>query len=267
MAQAGSAKAPSRRPPSNPREVVQRSTSPSRQSFSPDRILAALRTLPSHGSISGWTGRRDRALLVLSQMAGLSFENISELTVGDIHIADGVATIRTPGGTTTLHQTDDGLICGPCTLARWVHALDLRSVYSNSRVIAAVIARAAPLTVDSPHLCQGTINVTETTRQLPVLPSVDQWGPFPVAPPAPNPTARRAPVRGVTVSGDTVSRIPVQFTSNMLPKATGPCWPSRSNYTRADRELSVAEVERLALGLECRAQQLLDRRSGDGPAH
>ena len=62
----------------------------SRQSFTPEQVEAALRILPSHGWTSGWTGRRDRALLVLSQMAGLSYANIAELTVGNVTISDGL---------------------------------------------------------------------------------------------------------------------------------------------------------------------------------
>ena len=33
-------------------------------------------------------------------------------------------------------------------------------LYPSGRVIAAVIARSAPLTADSPHLCQGTLTLT-----------------------------------------------------------------------------------------------------------
>ncbi len=157
---------------------------------------AALRALPSHGWRIGWTGRRDRALLVLSQMAGLTYQSIAELTVGDISIDDGVAVVRTPGGTTTLRRADDVVICGPCALARWIHALDLTTLYPTGQVAAAIIARAAPLTSRSPHLCDGRLEVAGATRLMPVLPTTDAWGPHTViagpetAPPpepAPNP--------------------------------------------------------------------------------
>ena len=114
-------------------------------------------------------------------MAGLSFQAIAELTVADIEVAEGVATIRTPGGSTTLRSVADGRICGPCALARWLHVLDLTSIYPNPGVVTAVIARAAPLTATSPHLCAGSTNVCELTRSMPVLPSIDQWGPCAVA--------------------------------------------------------------------------------------
>ena len=59
------------------------------------RTQEALRALPS----AGWVGRRDRAVLVLSQMAGLSDEHIAMLTAGDLVIADGAATITAATGT------------------------------------------------------------------------------------------------------------------------------------------------------------------------
>ena len=61
------------------------------------RTQEALRALPS----TGWVGRRDRAVHVLSQMAGMSDEHIATLTAGDVAIADGAATITAarPGPT------------------------------------------------------------------------------------------------------------------------------------------------------------------------
>jgi hypothetical protein len=140
------------------------------------QVESVLRVLPSHGWTAGWTGRRDRALLTLSQLAGLPWGNIAELTAGDVKVADGIATISTPGGRTRLHSVADDLLCGPCALARWVHALDLTIVYPDGRVIAALIARAMPVTADSPHLCESNNKITEVTAQMTLLPPIDQWG-------------------------------------------------------------------------------------------
>lgn len=139
-------------------------------------VNAVLRELPSHGWSAGWTGRRDRALLVLVYQAGLTFEQIAVLTAGDMTIKDGSAAIRTRGGRTTLSRDDDSLLCGPCGLARWVHALDLTVVYPDGRVIAALIARAMPLVSSSPHLCESNNAITEATRGLALLPPIDRWG-------------------------------------------------------------------------------------------
>ena len=40
------------------------------------------------------------------------------------------------------------------------------------------MARAAPLTSHSPHLCQGNVSVTESTRRMTLLPAIDQYGPL-----------------------------------------------------------------------------------------
>ena len=140
------------------------------------QVEAALLLLPSHGWTAGWTGRRDRALLTLSKLAGLTYGNIAELTAGDVTVAAGTATISTPGGRTKLHAVANDLLCGPCALARWVHALDLTIVYPDGRVIAALIARAMPVTAESPHLCQSNNKITEVTAQVTLLPPIDQWG-------------------------------------------------------------------------------------------
>jgi hypothetical protein len=147
-----------------------------KQRHSQEQVEKVLRALPSHGWPAGWLGRRDRALLVLSQVAQLPYASIAALTAGELQIADGVASIRTPGGMTRVRRNEDGLICGPCALARWVHALDLTVVYPDGRVIAAVIARAVPLTAHSPHLCDSNNTITEVTGRLAVLPPIDQWG-------------------------------------------------------------------------------------------
>ena len=68
---------------------------------SPDTIAAveaALRGLPSQGWTRGMFGRRDRCLLVLSQVAGVPYKHLATMTAGDITLADGVATISSPVG-------------------------------------------------------------------------------------------------------------------------------------------------------------------------
>ncbi len=172
----------------------------SQQPHSVEQVESVLRTLPSHGWAAGWIGRRDRALLVLSQFAGLSYAQIAALAAGDLSISDGVATVRTAGGTTTLRRVDDDLLCGPCALARWVHALDLTVVYPDGRVIAALIARAIPLTTDSPHLCQSNNGITEPTRRVALMPPVDQWGhPIRIVM-EPRPAARSTALRAASVA-------------------------------------------------------------------
>ena len=205
---------------------------PPHLTHSTDQVEAVLRVLPSHGWTAGWTGRRDRALLALSELAGLSFGQIASLTCGDLTVADGVATIRTSGGRISLPANDDDMLCGPCSLARWVHALDLTVVYPG-RVIAAVIARAVPLTPDSPHLCQSNNAVTDVTRRVALLPPIDHYG---------------HPVRVVPAGSPAVSRPVANHRWHTIPTQLVPRRSARSD-----------ETSTRASGLERRAAELLDR--------
>lgn len=186
-----------------------RGSQESAEPYSRSRVDAVLRTIPSHGWQAGWIGRRDRALLVLSQIAGLSYRQIAELKAGDISISEGVATIRQIGSSTTVKHSDDDLICAPCALARWLHALELTVVYPDNCVVASVIARAMPLTANSPHLCQGETGISESTARMSLMPTIDQWG-VPVV---------TAVLAGPTRPREIPNAIPVQRVGVILPDA------------------------------------------------
>ena len=66
-----------------------------------EEVEAALRGLPSHGWTRGMFGRRDRCLLVLSQLAGVPYKHLATLTAGDVTVADGTARIENAAGTWT----------------------------------------------------------------------------------------------------------------------------------------------------------------------
>jgi hypothetical protein len=136
------------------------------------RVEVALRALPSHG----WVDRRDRALLVLSHHAGISYRLIARLTRADVAVGDGTAIINTPAGSLTLQPESDGRLCGPCGLARWVHVLDLTVVHSHPAVIPSILARSVPLTATSPHLCEGNIPRTDAVSGGLLFPPIDPWG-------------------------------------------------------------------------------------------
>lgn len=139
------------------------------ESASLEDVESALRLIPSHGWTAGWIGRRRRAELVLIAMADLPSSRLGELSAGDIAIVDEAAFITTADGTVAVEKADETLLCGPCALARWLHALDLMVIYPE-RVVAATIARAAPLHAGSPHLCDHPVPIAETTQRLPLFP-------------------------------------------------------------------------------------------------
>jgi hypothetical protein len=100
-------------------------------------VNAALRALPSHGWTRGMFGRRDRCLLVLSQLAGVPYQHLARLTAGDVNLTDGTATIRSPAGEWTLCPADDALMCGVCAVVRWLEVVDV----AVTRIATIEVAR------------------------------------------------------------------------------------------------------------------------------
>ena len=156
-------------------------------------VEAALRALPSHGWTQGMFGRRDRCLLVLSQLAGVPYQHMASLTAGDVTVAEGTATITTRTSMWTLRPAGDGLLCGSCAVTRWLRILNLVVTRPNSRDVALALKKAKPVTGRSPHLCRSTRPLDEATLVVPLLPPIDQWGyvPFPVQRLTPHSLSRR----------------------------------------------------------------------------
>ena len=63
-------------------------------------------------------GRRDRCLLVLSQLAGVPYKQLATTTAGDIVFTDGVATVTSTAGKWSLSPVEKGLVCGTCAIVR-----------------------------------------------------------------------------------------------------------------------------------------------------
>jgi len=135
-----------------------------------DAVDAALRGLPSHGWTGGMFGRRDRALLVLSPFAGVPYRHLVTLTAGDTHIADGVATIRSPVGEWTLRPADEPILCGPCAVVRWLKILNLAVTHPSTRTIAGGLKKTPPVDHRSPHVCNTRPVLDERTVAVPLLP-------------------------------------------------------------------------------------------------
>jgi hypothetical protein len=149
---------------------------------SPETVAAvesALKFLPSHGWTNGMFGRRDRCLLVLSQLAGAPYRHLATLTVGDITLIGGVATITITAGTWTMPPVDDPVVCGPCAVARWLRVLNLAATKYVTGVIAKALDEAEAVTSESPHLCRSTRPLDPKTLPVPVLAPINQWGALP----------------------------------------------------------------------------------------
>jgi len=144
-----------------------------------DAVQAALRGLPSHGWTAGMFGRRDRCLLVLSQLAGVPYQHLATLTAGGLQIEEGVATIRSPAGEWTLRPAGEAILCGPCAVVRWLKILDLAVTKPSTKTISGAMKKAAVVDHRSPHVCLAGPVLGETTRTVPLLPPIDQWGALP----------------------------------------------------------------------------------------
>jgi hypothetical protein len=156
-------------------------------------VVAALCGLPSHGWTQGMFGRRDRCLLVLSQLAGVPYKHLAALTVGDITLIEGTAMIRSTAGRWELRPADDGLLCGPCAVTRWLRIVDVAVTRITTKVIADAIDKADPVTPKSLHLCRSAKTWDGATAAVPVFPPIDQWGalPFPLQHLTPHSLSRR----------------------------------------------------------------------------
>jgi hypothetical protein len=159
-----------------------------------DAVETALRGLPSHGWTQGMFGRRDRALLVLSQLAGVSYQHLATMTAGDISITASVTAILSAAGEWTLGPADDAVSCASCAVTRWLKVLDLAVTKPSTKTIARALKRAAAVDHRSPHVCRSGPILDDTTKSVPLLPPIDQWGalPLPLQRLSPHSLSRRA---------------------------------------------------------------------------
>ena len=142
-----------------------------------DAVHATLRLLPSSGWTAGVFGRRDRCLLVLSQLAGVSYKHIASLLAGDISFDDQVVVIGAGSPTYRLAPDVDAVLCPACAVARWLEVLDIAVREIATVAISRHLSRADPVTPDSPHLYGWAPGIGEQAKTLPLQPPIDQWGP------------------------------------------------------------------------------------------
>jgi len=75
--------------------------------------------------VAGLFGRRDRALLTLTAQTTIPYRQLPRLTVAQLRIAEGVATVIDDRGTAhVIEAAADPVLCGPCALVRWRRVLD-----------------------------------------------------------------------------------------------------------------------------------------------
>ena len=216
-----------------------RPAQPVRLELPADRVEAALRRLPSHGWINGWFGRRDRALLVVAA-AGVPYRRITALTVGDITLERGVATITTPTGPVTVRPDADPVVCRPCVLVRWLRALHLAVTTPSTRSFAGVIDRARAVDGSSTHLCRSRRPLPEGIGDVPLLPPIDPRGHLALAPRPLTPHSVSRLARGNSLGSGTVHRVDPQTPDQPAPPPADPPVAAPARYTAADWATGVA---------------------------
>ena len=238
----------------------------------PTAVQAALRALPSHGWTQGMFGRRDRCLLVLSQLAGVPYKDLAQLTAGMVTVAGGAASTASAAGAITLTATDDPVLCGPCAITRWLRVLDVVMTKPSHRVLAKQIDDAEPVTDQSPHLCRSTRELSSLIVDVPLLPSIDQWGyvPFPLQRLTPHSLSRLV---HQMLAGDFVAHrhIPVDDedagtggAADWLQRRPGRCTPGMTRKRawakrRADLN-DLAGIDDVLAEIDARAKEL-ERRT------
>lgn len=245
----------------------------------PDRMAAvdtALWALPSHGWTQGMFGRRDRCLLVLSQLAGVPYKDLATLTVGDITLTGGTATITAANRNWSIEPAEDAVVCGPCTVVRWLRVLNIAVTKISTGAVARAVDEADPVTARSPHLCRSARSLDPRTMAVPVLTPINQWGALPFPHPRLTPHSQSRRTRDL-LAGDIVAHrtLPVptdepdqQPTASPGRNAAGTydmeTWHRAWTKRRADLdELAevadvLTDIDQRVADLQCRVTALLN---------
>ena len=158
----------------------------------PGQVDMLMHLLPSHGWLGGLFGRRDRALLTLAAYTTIPYRQLPRLTVGQLQVGGGVATVTDRNGTAhVIEAAADPVLCGPCTLVRWRRVLDTE--VTNKR-LKTLFKHAEEVTSASHHPCHVPRSIDDRTLDAPLFPPINQWGhlPYPIEPLSPHSTSRPA---------------------------------------------------------------------------
>jgi len=166
-------------PPVDPAQSEQ-PVLPTREPIDPGQAEVVMRLLPSHGWTAGLFGRRDKALLTLAAATPIPYRQLASLTVGQLHVAGGVATITDHHGEVHVVEADaDPVLCGPCALVRWRRVLDTAVTRHATRALVDLLKKAEEVTATSHHPCRGPKPIDDKTLAVALFPPINQWGHLP----------------------------------------------------------------------------------------
>ena len=177
-------------------------------------------------------------------------------------------------------MADEAVLCGPCSVSRWLKILDLAVTKPSTKTIARALKRVAAVDHRSPHVCLSGPVLGEATRGVPLLPPIDQWGalPLPLQRLSPHSLSRRTqdllagdlgahrdlpvdpdPEPGITAEENTAVTEPAASTAYDAADAAA-AWDRRRRELEHLAGITdvLTDVERRADELNRRAAELAD---------
>ena len=254
-------------PPADP---ALKAAVPSRGMMDPGQVDMLMRLLPSHGWIGGLFGRRDRALLTLAASTTIPYRQLPRLTVAQLHIAHGTATVTDHLGTPhVIEAAEDPVLCGPCTLVRWRRVLDTEATHKR---VKTLFKDAEEVTADSHHPCRSPKPIDPRTLEVVLFPPINQWGqmPFPLEPMSPHSASRLARQADTGLANhksipldDFVAVLHTDQAAAEPAKAAAAVWDwATANHRKIDAVQQLAPLADALDDLEARIEQML-RRTND----
>ena len=241
---------------------------PARELIGPGQVDMLMRLLPSHGWLGGLFGRRDRALLTLAASTTIPYRHLPRLTVGQLRIADRIATVTDHHGAThVIESTVDPVLCGPCALVRWRRVLDTEATLKS---VKQLFKDAETVTADSHHPCHTPKPIDTRTLEAVLFPPINQWGqmPYPLEPLSPHSTSRLARQAGTGLAHHRSLRVDNlvgatatdSTAAEPAPAAAAPVWDwAAANQRKIDAVQQLAPLADTLDDLENRLDELLAR--------
>jgi hypothetical protein len=235
-------------------------------------VETALRSLPSQGWTKGVFGRRDRCLLVLSQLAGIPYTHLAVLIGEDVSVTkSGIVIITAAGRSWAVEPVDDPVLCGPCAIARWIDVLNTAVTKISTATTAHLVGNAEPVTAESPHLCRVTPAMDKAALSVPLLPPINQWGALPFPHPGLTPHAHSRRTRDFLAGDFVIHRDlpyptddpPAQSSTPASTVVSGPVYDRSANEKawakRRDDLRRIADVSDVLTGIDQQIAELQHR--------
>ncbi len=239
-----------------------------RELIDPGQVDMLMRLLPSNGWTAGLFGRRDRALLTLAAATSIPYRQLTRLTVADLLIVDGVATINDHRGRAHIVEAAaDPVQCGPCTLVRWRRVLDTEVQHKR---VKTLLKDAEVVVAASPHPCRNPKPIDDKTLEAPLFPPINQWGhlPLPIRPLSPHSTSRLARQADTGLAHHKALHVdefgavltPDQPTPEPAPAPVRPVWDwAAANQRKKDAVRQLAPLADALDDIETRIEELIAR--------